>query len=88
MDYHDLILTLFADRLDFLAAHRPETVSHILELAQPSARTGRSAKSNASADLQRLADDNVRVLNALVQQSNPLPAPPQPLAVGSRFSKP
>jgi D-alanine-D-alanine ligase len=88
MDYHDLIFTLLADRLDFLAAHRRETVSHILDLAQPSASAGRSAKSNASGDLERVADDNVRVLNALVLQANPPPAPPQPLAVGSRFSKP
>jgi D-alanine-D-alanine ligase len=32
MDYDDLILSLLADRLDFLLTHRRETVGHIVEL--------------------------------------------------------
>ena len=32
MDYEDLILSLIANRLDYLMTNRPETIGHILEL--------------------------------------------------------
>src|SRR5262245_17628435 len=35
MDYDDLILSLFADRLDFLMAHRRENIRHITDLLHP-----------------------------------------------------
>ena len=35
MDYDDLILSLIADRLDFLFAHRRGSVEHILDLLDP-----------------------------------------------------
>jgi D-alanine-D-alanine ligase len=36
MDYDDLILSLFADRLDHLMVHRRETVRHIIDLLETS----------------------------------------------------
>jgi D-alanine-D-alanine ligase len=87
MDYSDLILTLLADRIDFLTRHRRETVSHILELAEP--RPGSQlSKTYPTTDLERVADLNVRALAAIVQQASPPPGSTQLLAAGSRFSKP
>ena len=40
MDYDDLILSLLADRLDFLLTHRRETVGHIVDLLNPSSAAG------------------------------------------------
>jgi hypothetical protein len=36
MDYDDLILSLFADRLDFLLTHRSENVAHLIDLMRTS----------------------------------------------------
>jgi hypothetical protein len=35
MDYEDLILSLFADRLDYLLKHRKSSVNHIVDLLNP-----------------------------------------------------
>jgi D-alanine-D-alanine ligase len=37
MDYDDLILSLFADRLDFLLTHRSENVTHVVDLMRTGA---------------------------------------------------
>jgi D-alanine-D-alanine ligase len=50
MDYDDLILSLLADRLDFLLTHRRATVGHIVDLLNPS--------SCAAHDGQPLEDGN------------------------------
>ena len=34
MEYDDLVLSLLADRLDFLLMHRAETVRHVLDLVE------------------------------------------------------
>jgi D-alanine-D-alanine ligase len=51
MDYDDLILSLFADRLDFLLTHRGENVQHVVDLlhVQPYAGSGRRLDINADA---------------------------------------
>ena len=46
MDYDDLILSLLADRLDYLFAHRRGTVRHIIDLLD----SRPSGKSNVSVD--------------------------------------
>jgi D-alanine-D-alanine ligase len=46
MDYDDLILSLLADRLDYLFAHRRGTVQHIIDLLD----NRPSGKSNASVN--------------------------------------
>jgi D-alanine-D-alanine ligase len=46
MDYDDLILSLFADRLDFLMAHRRENIRHITDLLLP---TGYAATDKRAA---------------------------------------
>jgi D-alanine-D-alanine ligase len=53
MDYDDLILSLIADRLDFLLTHRQENVEHIVELLKPSAFAGADL---ATADARALQD--------------------------------
>jgi D-alanine-D-alanine ligase len=53
MDYDDLILSLLADRLDFLFTHRPEAVAHISDLlasCEPSSEKGRPSKGIATVD--------------------------------------
>jgi D-alanine-D-alanine ligase len=60
MDYDDLILSLLADRLDFLLTHRRETVGHIVELllSRPSAagrRRDAPAAPTASQIYQEVA---------------------------------
>jgi D-ala D-ala ligase C-terminus len=65
MSYDDLILSLLADRIDFLFTHRPGTVSHLFDLVQ-----GRSPRAVAPSNLpcgasqlrDRLAQANVRPL--------------------------
>ena len=63
MDYDDLILSLLADRLDFLLTHRRETVGHIVDLLRPSTGAGHDdqpqddvdAGANAAAQAYHLA---------------------------------
>ncbi len=63
MDYDDLILSLLADRLDFLLTHRRETVGHVADLLRPSAGAGHDdqpqddvdAGTNAAAQAYHLA---------------------------------
>ena len=50
MDYDDLILSLLADRLDFLLTHRRETVGHIVDLLRPSAGAGHEDQSQDDVD--------------------------------------
>jgi D-alanine-D-alanine ligase len=40
LEYDDLVLSLLADRVDFLLTHRRETVRHIVELLHPEQRPG------------------------------------------------
>jgi D-alanine-D-alanine ligase len=47
MNYDDLILSLLADRIDFLFSHRREAVQHIIDLLDP--RTGLSAGRHQAA---------------------------------------
>jgi D-alanine-D-alanine ligase len=51
MDYDDLILSLLADRLGFLLAHRRDTVGHVVELldVEPQARVSRPSGSRPHA---------------------------------------
>jgi D-alanine-D-alanine ligase len=88
MSYNDLILTLFADRLDFITTHRRETVSHILDLGHPSGASGSSRGSRNSAHLDRLADKNVKALKALIQQARLLLPARESIAAGKPFRKP
>jgi D-alanine-D-alanine ligase len=48
MDYEDLIISLLADRLDFLFTHRPETIAHITDLLVP-------CQHQSNAELPRAA---------------------------------
>ena len=56
MEYDDLILSLLADRLDFLFAHRAETVRHVLDLVEldaygaPHARLQKGRAPRASVE--------------------------------------
>jgi D-alanine-D-alanine ligase len=43
MGYDDLILSLLADRVDFLLTHRRQSVRHIIELLHPDTRAGAGA---------------------------------------------
>jgi D-alanine-D-alanine ligase len=58
MDYDDLILSLLADRLDFLFRHRRGAVGHIAELltTEPT-RTGQQAIGTVAAMIDRIAVD-------------------------------
>jgi D-alanine-D-alanine ligase len=49
MSYDDLILSLFADRLDFLFKHRSASVQHILDLMQPTSIAAPSIVPEAAA---------------------------------------
>jgi len=40
MGYDDLILSLLADRVDFLLTHRRQSVRHVIDLLHPDARAG------------------------------------------------
>jgi hypothetical protein len=50
MDYDDLILSLFADRLDFLLTHRRETVRHVVDLLHAQPRAGLGGRLEITAD--------------------------------------
>jgi D-alanine-D-alanine ligase len=76
MDYDDLILSLLADRLDFLLTHRRETVGHIVDLLDPSSCAAHDGQpqedGNAAAQAYRLAAteaaavaENMAALDAL-----------------------
>ena len=52
MDYDDLILSLMADRLDFLFTHRQEAVAHILDLLK-SSPSGSSSAANMQAAMKQ-----------------------------------
>jgi D-alanine-D-alanine ligase len=83
MDYDDLILSLLADRLDFLLRHRRESVQHIVELlldarltrhrsASEPVRTKPHSASEAyrhSADATTAAEDSLSTVNRLVAKA-------------------
>lgn len=77
MDYDDLILSLFADRLDFLLTNRREDIQHIIELTRASAYPvdGRAVRMNPdsaaeayfeSAALAATAEDNQAKVERMV----------------------
>jgi Macrocin-O-methyltransferase (TylF) len=84
MDYDDLILSLLADRLDFLLTHRRETVGHIVELllSRPSGtvrlREGTVAAQHGTATqmFQQVAtqtaaaEDSLAALNRLTAEAS------------------
>jgi D-alanine-D-alanine ligase len=49
MGYDELILSLLADRVDFLLTHRRETVGHIVDLLHPEARPTVAGRANGTA---------------------------------------
>src|SRR5215204_4000157 len=62
MSYDDLILSLLADRIDFLFTHRSGTVSHLFDLVQgrsPRAVASRNPPCGASQLRDRLTQANV-----------------------------
>jgi D-alanine-D-alanine ligase len=52
MGYDDLILSLLADRVDFLLTHRRQTVRHLVEVLESPASAGRGADGAAGAATQ------------------------------------
>jgi hypothetical protein len=52
MDYDDLILSLLADRLDFLLTHRRENVEHIVDLVKPGTYAATESRLPGSARAQ------------------------------------
>ena len=65
LTYHDLILSLIADRLDYLLSHRLEIWPHLLELLEPSVAfaipAAKKAKPNEFADWKR---EEVEIVSA------------------------
>jgi D-alanine-D-alanine ligase len=53
LDYDDLILSLLADRLDFLFAHRRGAVGHILELLESGRRPDAQQQPGPEAIVER-----------------------------------
>jgi D-alanine-D-alanine ligase len=49
MEYDDLILSLLADRVDFLLTHRRQSVRHIIDLLHPDVRAGVSRGGEGAA---------------------------------------
>ena len=92
MDYDDLILSLFADRLHFLFTHRREGMQHILRLAEPVARNGSgeaAGRASAGADKigqavaalnEAVAELNVRALDATLDRTREAQSVPEPAA--------
>lgn len=62
MDYDDLILSLFADRLDFLLAHRRGSVGHILHLLERDRPTAPDRRSP-----EDILDRSLLALNATLE---------------------
>src|SRR6266568_2647461 len=50
MDYDDLILSLLADRLDYLLTHRRQAVGHILDLLDAHSSRGSSKRQQESSE--------------------------------------
>jgi len=50
MDYDDLILSLLADRLDYLLTHRRQAVGHILDLLDAHSSRGSSKRQRESSE--------------------------------------
>ena len=71
MDYDDLILSLFADRLDFLMAHRRENIAHITDLlARDALARADAAGAYRQAALEAAAaEDNRAVVDALAAEA-------------------
>ena len=73
MDYDDLILSLFADRLDFLMAHRRDSIRHIADLLHPAgelraAETATEAYREIAAEAAA-AEGNRAVVDALAAEA-------------------
>jgi len=67
MEYDDLILSLLADRLDFLFTHRRSVVQHLFELMEMP-NLFDLMRSPASDDVNEIATDiNVMALNATIK---------------------
>jgi len=72
MDYDDLILSLMADRLDFLFTHRQETVSHIIDLLK-TGPNGTSSAANMQATMKQ-PEKRVPLVTAVDMQRMTRPA--------------
>jgi hypothetical protein len=55
MEYDDLILSLFADRLDFLLTHRRQAVRHVIDLLDANSPAGGRKPSSTAALVNRRA---------------------------------
>ena len=98
MDYEDLILSLFADRLDCLLKHRKSSIGHIVDLlnsnSHPVRESGRRSAvlnsgtlepaSSEDQDLnEAVTNANVRVLEDLISSAeNTAKADPLPTSKG------
>jgi len=72
MDYDDLILSLFADRLDFLMAHRRENIRHITDLLPAETRAPTDAVTDAYRQVAAeaaAAEANRAVVDALAVEA-------------------
>jgi D-alanine-D-alanine ligase len=71
LSYEDLVLSLLADRLDTLFAHRRAAVQHILDLLNDSSELGeRSAMTARPADADSPDDDDLTALADVVADTN------------------
>jgi hypothetical protein len=65
MGYEDLVLSLLADRLDFLFMHRAETVRHVLDLVELGAYGVQCARRRGEAPAAPVEpDDTISLSNA------------------------